>query len=478
MKLNEVIAIIDDGVCESSIPYFKLDFDLEVTDEYKVIERFSKNDEFSHATICSKIIRDNCPIYRVGSIKIFRSETTSIEKLNVALKWCFVNKVKLIHLSIGSVNFFDFNLLCDSIIKLNLQGAIIVAAVENNFKYTIPSMLEQVISVSSKKNWMRFSSTINHVWSPDIIVEDIELINGYKFSNSFATSLVVSSVACILLRNNSCSLNYILDSLKVIYRMPIEKTFCEITKPHLLVKHSLFITNDNEYSGLKSSPKNTVHYNSLKGLRLRKSTYLIISNSNQFYNNQCKLFMQNNIKHIKGVIYISDRSYILHSLVTKYNIPYFYQKDLKIKRNINFNPNISIKIISIVITGNFENNLNFCKLVTRRLYKKEYRIETISLLSESIIYGIEYHPNIYSIERELRLYSTTDFCDVIIVVSNTRLKMKCDLRIQITNDQEKVKNSFADKHITLNSTGLNNKEVISLSKFIENHLQNSCNIGD
>ena len=70
-----------------------------------------------------------------------------ISRLLDALDWCTANKVRLLHMSLGTRNYFDVKELEGRIARLTKGGTIIVAAYHNSNMRTYPAVFSRVFGV-------------------------------------------------------------------------------------------------------------------------------------------------------------------------------------------------------------------------------------------------------------------------------------------------------------------------------------------
>ena len=91
-----------------------------------------KDDKSFHGAVCVGIITSICSDIELWDLNVTDSAgTTQITVLLEALEWCIQNKIKLIHMSLGTINYFDIKPLWIQIKRLLDADAIIVAAYHN-----------------------------------------------------------------------------------------------------------------------------------------------------------------------------------------------------------------------------------------------------------------------------------------------------------------------------------------------------------
>ncbi|PYG84361.1 subtilase family protein [Ruminiclostridium sufflavum DSM 19573] len=149
-KLPVNIAVIDDGISEGLYGIGKLEQNIQITPELRICQRTGYDlTASSHGTTCAAIIRKYAPEAVLSSVKILGENTMRgmKEQLVEALDWCVKNNIKLINLSLGTIDFKDFNLIKPAVDLACESGIVIVAACNNRDIYTCPASLPNVIGV-------------------------------------------------------------------------------------------------------------------------------------------------------------------------------------------------------------------------------------------------------------------------------------------------------------------------------------------
>ncbi|ACL77735.1 S8 family peptidase [Ruminiclostridium cellulolyticum] len=144
------IAVIDDGVNEKLYQTGKLAFNLEITHDLSVCNRTGYDSFFmSHGTTCAAIIKKYSPEAVLGSIKILDSDSRTGMKAQLiwALKWCVENRIRIVNLSLGTIDYRDFAEIKEVVDYACERNVIVVAACNNRNILTCPASLENVIGV-------------------------------------------------------------------------------------------------------------------------------------------------------------------------------------------------------------------------------------------------------------------------------------------------------------------------------------------
>lgn len=198
------IAVIDSGIDKSFLCKGTLFLDMIVGKEGRLCERTVEPLLTEHGTICAQIIEkytDETPQFY--SLCVFDNEEmkTSCDTLISALRWCYDNKIPLIHMSIGSRCAADFEKIRLETQKLIAAGQIIVAAVSNAGQYTVPAQLSGVIGVIADEHLSGFQWAVRE--SPYMFASSCHRLCGREetqISNSYAAPTVTAAVFNLLLK--------------------------------------------------------------------------------------------------------------------------------------------------------------------------------------------------------------------------------------------------------------------------------------
>lgn len=220
------VAVIDDGVNVLYYPNIgDLSFDLTITDENKVIERKEYySAKSSHGSTCASIIKKYAPMAKIGSIKILSDSTQNckVNKLITALDWCLKNNIKLIHMSIGSRSLNDLSLMWSSIFEACTKDIVIVAALANTMKFSIPACFIEVFGVRTNLifNEDQYVCDDGGIYSVPFVASSLHtLVNLHgkiettQVCNSFAAPVITAKITNILKSNSMLSCKKIREKL-------------------------------------------------------------------------------------------------------------------------------------------------------------------------------------------------------------------------------------------------------------------------
>jgi len=147
-----LVAIIDDGITPELFSTGTLIYDMIVTKRGRVRKRkLSERIVTYHGTMVAGIIKKYAPATKFCSVRIFSDgimKATCVQ-LIAALEWCLKMKIPVINLSLGTTDQDDFNDVRRVADKLLGQEQIVVAACNNNGKYTMPAFYMGVFGVKA-----------------------------------------------------------------------------------------------------------------------------------------------------------------------------------------------------------------------------------------------------------------------------------------------------------------------------------------
>ena len=106
------VAIIDDGINQNLYAIGKLNHNIQITHELHIHERV-EYDPFlpSHGTTCAAVIKKYALDAILSSVKILNDDSNKGMKTQLirALEWCVENDIRLVNLSLGTIDYKDFN---------------------------------------------------------------------------------------------------------------------------------------------------------------------------------------------------------------------------------------------------------------------------------------------------------------------------------------------------------------------------------
>ena len=208
------VAILDDGVRSSvlRVPH------VQSRSTFVTDDRDSCITGVTHGSICAAIIEMLHPGISIHDIKVLTARGSGYrDNLITGLEWCLHNSIKVVHLSLGSVEYHDALPLYRTTQKLIERNTVVVAAFSNRNIPTFPAIFPGVFGVRccehgldkatyayKENDWLRGSNA--WVASPPSAVS---CITGGTIqvlpSNSFAAPVITASILKILSRNPDVS---------------------------------------------------------------------------------------------------------------------------------------------------------------------------------------------------------------------------------------------------------------------------------
>ncbi|NOW07174.1 S8 family serine peptidase [Clostridium beijerinckii] len=149
------VAIIDDGIGIGLYDTYDIARSIEITPGLIVqdVDR-SKFKNASHGSICAAIVKKYYHKCILTSIKVLNNKTRKCtsKQLIKAIEWCLDNGIQVANLSLGTIDYRDFEIIKETINIACNKGLIIVAACNNRDIFTAPASLSNVIGVKCEKN--------------------------------------------------------------------------------------------------------------------------------------------------------------------------------------------------------------------------------------------------------------------------------------------------------------------------------------
>lgn len=221
------VAIIDDGINELYISSKCHNY--QITEGEVQSLRINNNNiqhNLTHGTICAAIFCNYTSNYEIHSLQIMQSgqHKTNVHHLVTALTWCLTHHIQLVHLSLGSIYFGDFEVINQMISELVSHNVIIVAACNNKNITTMPASLPGVIGVRCDPLGQLGEGQFFY---NDTTIHNIEVISGCEYNlkdkklasalvkcNSFAAPFI-SATVCNIMQQGSYNIDFIKKELQL-----------------------------------------------------------------------------------------------------------------------------------------------------------------------------------------------------------------------------------------------------------------------
>ncbi len=225
---SENVAIIDDGINQNLYDIGELKHNIQITPEIHIQERVNY-DPFlpSHGTTCAAIIKKYAPDAVLSSVKILNDDSCKGMKTQLirALEWCVENDIRLVNLSLGTIDYKDFIEVEKAVKYASENGVIIVAACNNRNIFTCPASLDNVIGVKCDTSGkLKETEYIYNSFPLDGIdvtacgIHDLVKYSGESkitsACNSFATPAITALVYNIIKNNPNIGLYGLKEVLK------------------------------------------------------------------------------------------------------------------------------------------------------------------------------------------------------------------------------------------------------------------------
>ena len=196
------VAIIDNGISELLL---KRGVEKNIVfDENGMYIDDAKNiahQQFQHGTNCAMILEKYCSDCHLFSIRILdENGRGAIKNIYPALEWCYKNQIRLVNLSLGTVDFRDCEKLRNLINECAAKGMVIIAATANSGFVSYPASYTNVIGVATTGSPLSYSKDymqmgIDTVVPSEHIIKMSDEEIKTSLSNSYAAPYVCALIA-------------------------------------------------------------------------------------------------------------------------------------------------------------------------------------------------------------------------------------------------------------------------------------------
>lgn len=381
MSSDVNIAVIDNGI---NIDVLNKELEKTITVD-KTNSCIKDNLELSdtdcwHGTMCALIIDKYYPKCILCSVRILNDEGKGeTEKIEPALEWCCQNNIRLVNLSLGTTHFNDNVKLNRLINKYVNKGLIIVAAISNAGFYTFPASYTNVIGVATMNSPLLYNKDYIHL-GIDVVVHSEHTVetHGIKCKSTLSNSYAAPYVTALIAQKISNGNNYnIVDIKKYIKQESLIDIIDGLCDPDWVYKAYI----PSKQNGSKADyyfEEVTGSYEDIQG---EVDTVILC-----FKTELNQIDMQN-----KNLIYLGDEDIEnIHMLGFKWS------RQTRVKQIINnqYRGNgLEIPLIVLELADSLDKYYILSKF--RDLFGNDgYNTYTVSMEPESVLYGIEYIPDI------------------------------------------------------------------------------------
>jgi len=441
------IVILDDGVNEGWLKEDNI-INLAIDENNKVIKREKYNMyKKSHGSICAAIIKKYAPDSEIISIKVLDDTCYGkCNKLLAALDWCLANHIKLIHMSIGSTQYTDFEPLRKKTAHLISHNSIIVAACHNAGKYTIPACLSGVIGVKAfdLNRGRKYSYNMFYLNDAEILASPYHNLEGEctPFANSYAAPYITAKVYGYLKGNNlsiaQVKYKLFMDSLLMENQQEvnINQTFAAD-----FIDSACVIDFAGKFqSELCDYRIENIGINELEAVKLNKNVSVIIFPDKDMRYERLINFLEINKKYLIGVVVCGQvneefRKYLISQqdcLVWSSSSPNTLQQAYIEKLE-----NTEIPIISIICKDR-NMQLAFGKKIAKKFKDSNYGTMLLSDEVSSPVYGYTYITTGTIINNFVYQCINRMEPDIAIAVFNNEISINSDLQIYCTDPNKQI----------------------------------------
>lgn len=471
MDKNIKIAIIDNGINER---FIKSELEQSIViDEMGICIVDTKNidqQQFQHGTNCAMILEKYCSDCHLISIRILdENGRGTIKSIYPALEWCYKNQIRLINLSLGTVDFRDCEKLKALVNECAAKGMIIISATANSGFVSYPASFTNVIGVATTNSPLSYSKDymqmgIDSIVPSEHMVKMCDKEIKTSLSNSYAAPYICALIA------NKLSNNKTLDIVK-LKRYAKEQSHIEMTaegyEPDWIYRayiSSRGTTSRAEYY----FEMVTGTYDEIQGKIDTVITYSMAELENFDIRNKHLIYLGNeDIRNIDVQGFIWSRE----------------TRQRQIEHNCYQGNSLEVPVVILAVEDKIDKFYVLTEL-KRAFANSGYNAYAIGMEPECVLYALEYMPEPVSdidawknfIESQT-FYKQSDLVIWCIPVEDQDKYMKiypdCDVQIVLYNegDNNIVEFSFEEEKIEKKISGLiDRKDVEEIYHIIETKL--------
>lgn len=487
------VAIIDDGIGIGLYDIGNIARSIEITPNLTVINLDKDNyTQFntSHGTICAAIVKKYYTQAILTSVKVLSSKSRKGKKKQLvkAIQWCIDNEIQVANLSLGTIDYRDFELIKDVINKAYNKGLIIVAACSNKDIFTYPASCSNVIGVKSSNDGnLKEGEYIFNLYPLDGIEitacsEHMLLKNGNeskltRMCNSYAAPMITAEVCKIIDKHPNITLEGIKQEL---YKSSInysDNTLRVNNYKNIDWISNAGILNMSPYTSFELPYRNEIKiFKEIENIHLNLFDTLVLLNNSQKDSKKIKSYLENEQKNIividdecqdknYKIDYPNDNIKFWHPSI----INHFFEGSLQKKQ-------IEVPLI-IVYDYTKSNLLKIVGTLTSNFRSDGYYAIGACTKSIGALYGLEYIPlnedeNIKEIKDKIEaLYKVYEYDILILGISINKEDTNIIKKIDIDLDCDKTiicADEFSDEIETiLEKISINDALIITSKKDID-----------
>lgn len=372
------IAIIDNGVNEL---YIKRSIKKSIIIfEGNICVDETKNKDyqnFQHGTNCALILEKYCADCCLISIKILdENGRGTIKSIYPALEWCYKNQIRLINLSLGTVDFRDCEKLKTLINEYAVKGMIIIAATANSGFVSYPASFTNIIGVATIGSPLRYSKDYMQM-GIDAIVQSEHSLNicgkeiKTSLSNSYATPYMCALIANKLRSDETLNIVDLKKYAKEQSHIEMEEGY----EPDWIYRAYIL---GREYTG-----RAKYYFETVTGVydEIQEKVDTIIAYS--------KADLESlNIKS-KNLIYLGDED--IHDIDIQGFIWNKETRRRQIKHNFYQGNDLEVPVVILAVEDHIDKFYVLAEL--KRVFANGgYNVYTIGMEPECVLYALEYMP--------------------------------------------------------------------------------------
>lgn len=441
------IAILDDGVNEGWLEADNI-VNLQVDKENKIIPRINYDKyEKNHGSLCAGIIKKYAPDCEIVSIKVLDDNRLgSCRALLKAMDWCMENNIRLIHMSIGSTRYIDYEPLRKKTAQLISAHCIIVAACHNEKKYTLPACLSGVIGVKALKVWDNTEYRWNRYYydDADVLAQSRHYINGAYTSaaNSYAAPFITAKI-CRLIENNQMTISQIKQELYnswIKTESTLKKYNVNLASGIDFIYRAYVIDYDNQLQyDLCEFEVERADIDELSFVKICNRVSVVIIGNSNINDTDVMRFLENNKKNIVGAAVCGRINAELKQFLYCQRDYFIWTTDISYIQDREQSTDIPIIAVRCL---DRKKQLTAGKMIAKSFTEQGYGVLMVSDELYSSIYGYKYFEPEKLTDNLLNQYINRIEPDIVVASFEENHNIYSDMQIYSSQTESKQYNIY------------------------------------
>lgn len=453
------IAFLDDGICSSAFPFLAdIKASLDVADDGSVFQTGEPNG-VTHGTLCAAVVRLYAPDAEIISIRVLDPITRrgTIYQIRYALEWCIAHSVSVINLSVGSVNFKDWEYLRPTVANLERNNIPLICACSNS---KIPSVFTEFswsISVKAEeglyKNQFRpqtenFLESDFFASSTHTLVETTNMVQTFSSQNSHAAPVITAKVYQLL---------------KEYGKLPIGKLLHLLqgnqNGSHFHVKPVPDFIDTAIVMGNPQYPRNLLTFSEVVQKENSVPKFLAIFPNDIEDNLSIEERLHSYGDNVAGILYAGSAPVGVKETARQLGCLFWDESEyIQAAKKISLQPNDSVAV-KVLFQGSHITAVYLSQLLQKYLIDSGYRCKMFSDFPQAYCLGMVFLTKSIDTASYISFFAGHYQLDVVLVCGDS-VKMDCDMVISCR--ESTILLEFDSSQMELDTTSISCEQIVKI----------------